>query len=73
MVVKDNPSLGAVGGSQNVKKIVVDSKLRITLSAKLFQNTKKEDCIIVTTKQSSASKRTLKVSVPDMCSKRFQR
>ena len=57
-VVSDNPGLNASIKSKKLKKIILDSKLKISLTAKLFKNTKPEDIFIATTK--SASKRKIK-------------
>ena len=56
-VLKDNPSLSA--SDKFLKKIVVDSSLRIPLSAKLFKKTKAQDCFIATTQKANFKKRAL--------------
>lgn len=48
-VLKDNPGLNAT--RKSLKKIVVDSSLRIPLSAKLFKKTKAQDCLMATTQK----------------------
>jgi diaminohydroxyphosphoribosylaminopyrimidine deaminase/5-amino-6-(5-phosphoribosylamino)uracil reductase len=56
-VLKDDPGLNAT--RKPLKTIVVDSSLRISLSAKLFKKTKAKDCLIATTKKASLKKRSL--------------
>lgn len=53
-ILKDNPSLNAP--LKSLKKIVLDSSLRISLNAKIFTNTKLQDCFIATTKKANAKK-----------------
>lgn len=55
-VLKDNPGLNATGRSKRLKKIILDSSLRIPLKAKLFRNTRPGDCIIATTKRADQKK-----------------
>ncbi len=46
---------------KNIKKIIIDSKLRISLKARLFKETTPQDVIVVTTAQASVTKlRSLK-------------
>ncbi len=51
-VLKDNPSLSGVK-KKNLKKVILDSTLRIPLNAKLFQNTRPVDCLIATTQNTA--------------------
>ncbi|MCB9772072.1 MAG: bifunctional diaminohydroxyphosphoribosylaminopyrimidine deaminase/5-amino-6-(5-phosphoribosylamino)uracil reductase RibD [Candidatus Omnitrophica bacterium] len=53
-ILKDNPSLNAP--LKPLKKIVLDSSLRIPLNAKIFMNTKAQDCFIATTKKANKKK-----------------
>ncbi len=53
-VLKDNPGLNAPG--KNLKKIILDSSLRISLQAKLFENVLLEHCWIATTKKANKKK-----------------
>lgn len=46
-VLKDDPSLSCPG--KRIKKIIVDSRLRISLRARIFFNTAPEDIIVATT------------------------
>lgn len=55
-VLKDNPSLNPSLKTKRLKKIIIDSSLRIPMNAKLFRNTKPEDCILATTDQASSRK-----------------
>ncbi len=56
-VLKDNPYLNAIPKSKRLKKIIVDTRLQIPLSANVFKNTRAEDIIIATTKKAPSSKR----------------
>jgi len=49
-VIQDNPSLSAQSKTKSLVKIVVDSKLRVSVQAKLFKNSGANQCIIATTK-----------------------
>ncbi len=53
-VLKDDPALNA--SSKALKKILVDSALRIPLTAKLFKNTLAQNCFIATTKKADKKK-----------------
>ncbi len=53
-ILKDDPCLCAP--NKKLKKIILDSKLKISLKAKVFKKTPPEDCFIVTTKKSSPKK-----------------
>ncbi|MBF0521640.1 MAG: bifunctional diaminohydroxyphosphoribosylaminopyrimidine deaminase/5-amino-6-(5-phosphoribosylamino)uracil reductase RibD [Candidatus Omnitrophica bacterium] len=55
-VLKDDPSLNADGKIRGLKKIVLDSRLKISLSARLFQGCLLSDCIIATTQKASQQK-----------------
>ncbi|MDP8264911.1 MAG: bifunctional diaminohydroxyphosphoribosylaminopyrimidine deaminase/5-amino-6-(5-phosphoribosylamino)uracil reductase RibD [Candidatus Aceula lacicola] len=55
-VVKDNPYLNATQKSKQLKKIIIDSKLRISLSANLFKKTNSHNIYIATTKAASIKK-----------------
>lgn len=55
-VLKDNPGLNAGKKSRPLKKVIVDSSLRIPLTAKLFQGIPAEDIIIATTGKASSAK-----------------
>ena len=46
-VLKDNPSLSPSVKKKNFKKIILDTRLRISPRAKLFQDTAPEHCIVV--------------------------
>ncbi len=48
-VLADNPRLSAQSKSKQLKKVIIDSKLRIPVKARLFRHTKPEDVIIATT------------------------
>jgi len=52
-VLKDNPKLDGYRKSKRLKRIVLDSYLRIPNKAKLFTGIKASDCIIATTRKSS--------------------
>jgi diaminohydroxyphosphoribosylaminopyrimidine deaminase/5-amino-6-(5-phosphoribosylamino)uracil reductase len=49
-VLKDNPSLDGVKRIRRIKKIIVDSRLQIPFNARLFTDTRPEDCLIATTR-----------------------
>lgn len=53
-VLKDDPALNAP--SKALKKVVVDSVLRMPLKAKLFKNTLPQNCFIATTKKAGKAK-----------------
>lgn len=55
-VLKDDPRLNPADRSKPWKKVVVDSRLRIPLNARLFRATPPQDCLIATTKAYSSSK-----------------
>lgn len=55
-VLKDDPSLNAYSKIKKLKKIVLDSKLRISPQAKLFDGVKVEDVFLAVTKQAPKSK-----------------
>jgi len=55
-VLKDNPRLNGSRKSKRLKKIVLDSTLKIQESAKLFHDTRPQDCYIVTTQKASQRK-----------------
>ena len=55
-VIKDNPGLNAARKSKRLKKIILDSALRISPRAKLFKNVLPSDCFIATTKNASAQR-----------------
>ncbi len=55
-VLKDNPGLNATRKTKRLKKIILDSSLRIPLRAKLFQNTKPDDCVIAVSQKASQRK-----------------
>ncbi|MFZ5800559.1 MAG: bifunctional diaminohydroxyphosphoribosylaminopyrimidine deaminase/5-amino-6-(5-phosphoribosylamino)uracil reductase RibD, partial [Candidatus Omnitrophota bacterium] len=46
-VLKDNPSLNCPG--KRIKKIIVDSRLRLPLRARIFLKTRPEDIVVATT------------------------
>ncbi len=56
-VIQDNPYLNAPKSSKRLKKIIVDSTLRMPLDARIFERTKPEDIYVATTSQ--ARKRRL--------------
>ncbi len=49
-VLKDNPFLNAKRKIKTIKKIIVDSDLRLPLKANLFKNTDPSDIVVATTK-----------------------
>ncbi|MCA9400526.1 MAG: bifunctional diaminohydroxyphosphoribosylaminopyrimidine deaminase/5-amino-6-(5-phosphoribosylamino)uracil reductase RibD, partial [Candidatus Omnitrophica bacterium] len=55
-VLKDDPHLTANGSRKRLKRIVVDSRLRVPLNANIFRSGKCEDCVIATTKRASEVK-----------------
>ncbi len=55
-VLKDNPFLNASKKRKPIKKIVVDSHLRLPFKANLFKNTDPSDVVIATTKQAAQNK-----------------
>lgn len=55
-VLKDDPGLNAALESKRLKKVIVDSCLRIPLNAKLFRKTRPEDCIVTATKRANKTK-----------------
>ena len=56
-VVKDDPRLAPSKRTKNLKKIILDSSLRILPKARLFSSSKPSDIIIATTVKASAKKR----------------
>ncbi|MCR4338032.1 MAG: bifunctional diaminohydroxyphosphoribosylaminopyrimidine deaminase/5-amino-6-(5-phosphoribosylamino)uracil reductase RibD [Candidatus Omnitrophica bacterium] len=48
-VLRDDPSLSAANPSKRLKKIVLDSSLKIDSNARIFQKARPQDCIIATT------------------------
>lgn len=58
-VLKDNPGLNPQKKTKRLKKIIVDSRLRIPVNARLFQNTRPADCFIAATKNASATKQRI--------------
>jgi diaminohydroxyphosphoribosylaminopyrimidine deaminase/5-amino-6-(5-phosphoribosylamino)uracil reductase len=52
-VLKDNPNLN--GQRKALKKIILDSSLRISAQAKLFKKTRAANCYIFTTKRASSA------------------
>ncbi|MDP8266014.1 MAG: bifunctional diaminohydroxyphosphoribosylaminopyrimidine deaminase/5-amino-6-(5-phosphoribosylamino)uracil reductase RibD [Candidatus Aceula meridiana] len=55
-VLKDNPYLNAKSQAKRLKKIIVDSTLKIPLRGNLYKNTKASDIIVATTKKASSQK-----------------
>ncbi len=55
-VLKDNPFLNARKKIKPIKKIIVDSDLRLPLKANLFKNTNPSDIVIATTKGAPKNK-----------------
>jgi diaminohydroxyphosphoribosylaminopyrimidine deaminase / 5-amino-6-(5-phosphoribosylamino)uracil reductase len=53
-VLKDDPSLNGI--KKAIKKIVVDSELKLSLKAKLFKGVRPADCFIATTKKADVKK-----------------
>jgi len=58
-VLKDNPALQAESRAKRIKKVVVDSTLKIPLKARLFGNTPPENCFVITTPRASRRKAEL--------------
>ena len=56
-VLKDDPRLSASKKAKRLKKIVLDSSLKISPQARLFTHTKPSDVFLVTTGKSSEEKR----------------
>ncbi|OGW97613.1 MAG: riboflavin biosynthesis protein RibD [Omnitrophica WOR_2 bacterium GWA2_45_18] len=56
-VMKDNPGLNPHRKTKKLKKIILDTTLKISLTAKLFEGMDPRDCLIVTTAAASPSKR----------------
>ena len=55
-VLKDNPRLNATKKSKRIKKIILDTTLRIPLQAQLFKNTIPSDIIVATTEKMKKDK-----------------
>ncbi|OGX07117.1 MAG: riboflavin biosynthesis protein RibD [Omnitrophica WOR_2 bacterium GWA2_37_7] len=55
-VLKDDPGLNGSKKSKKIKKIVLDSGLKISKNASLFKGVDLNDCIIATTKRASPDK-----------------
>ncbi len=55
-VLKDDPRLNAQGRSTPIKKVVLDSRLRIPFKARLFHRVDPQNCILATTKKAGAKK-----------------
>lgn len=55
-VIHDNPRLTASRKAKNLKKIVLDSNLKISPKAQLFKNTNPSDIFLATTKKASKKK-----------------
>jgi len=55
-VLADNPELTPAHPRKRLKKIVLDSRLRIPVTARLFQKARPEDCYILTTKKADRRK-----------------
>lgn len=55
-VLKDNPFLNAPKKIKPIKKIILDSHLRLPFSANLFKNTNPSNIVFATTKTASQSK-----------------
>lgn len=58
-VLKDNPRLKGRCKTKKIKKIILDSTLKIPLKARLFSGIQPADCIIVTTSRASNRKVTV--------------
>lgn len=58
-ILKDNPRLNAARKSKRIKKVIVDSKLKLPLSAKVFQGTHPEDIFVATTRNADKKKMIL--------------
>jgi len=55
-VLRDDPKLSGHKKGKRIKKIILDSTLRIPLNARLFLGTKPSDCFIATTGKGSKKK-----------------
>jgi len=55
-VIQDNPGLNPNGRDKQLRKVVLDSTLRVSARAKLFAVARKEDCIVATTAKAAASR-----------------
>lgn len=55
-VIKDDPRLNAADKRKKIKKIVLDSSLKISPKAKLFAGTRPADCFVVTTRRAPLTK-----------------
>ncbi len=56
-VLKDNPKLSGNKKTKRLKKIILDSSLKISPKARLFSGTKSSDIFLVTTKKASIRKK----------------
>jgi diaminohydroxyphosphoribosylaminopyrimidine deaminase / 5-amino-6-(5-phosphoribosylamino)uracil reductase len=55
-VLKDDPRLNCADTKKALKKVIIDSKLKIPLKARLFKNTSAQNVIIITTSQAPNAK-----------------
>lgn len=55
-VLKDNPHLNATRRTKRIRKIIVDTTLKIPLNANLFKNIIPADCFVATTKRAKGEK-----------------
>lgn len=55
-VLKDDPRLTGVRKDKCLKKVIVDSSLKISLGAKLFKSGPASDCYLLTTKKAEQAK-----------------
>ncbi|MFA5088756.1 MAG: bifunctional diaminohydroxyphosphoribosylaminopyrimidine deaminase/5-amino-6-(5-phosphoribosylamino)uracil reductase RibD [Candidatus Omnitrophota bacterium] len=55
-VLRDNPGLNAADRGKRIKKIIVDTSLRVTHNAKLFKGTRAGDCFVATTQRADQAK-----------------
>lgn len=55
-VLKDDPRLNGKGKTKKLKKIILDSRLRISPKARLFSGTRPQDCILAVTKKAPVAK-----------------
>lgn len=55
-VLKDGPNLNGVRKGKNLKKIVLDSTLKVSINANLFKGVRFENIIVATTKNASNNK-----------------
>lgn len=55
-ILKDNPGLNGSRKTKRIKKIILDSSLRIPLKAGIFYETEPSDCFVATTSKAPASK-----------------